>query len=291
MNGDALSYAIVTPVWNEEERLPVLAACIEAQRLLPTSWILVDTGSSDSTPFLVAELASRQPWIRSIELVEARAARGGPVVRGFAAGIRALGSDLPDVVVKLDADLTFDESYFQELLDGFAREPRLGIASGLCYEQTDGEWRPVYGTRSHVWGASRAYRRACLEEVLPLEERQGWDEIDAIKAQLHGWRVGTLFGVPFRHHRAEGRRDGGRRRWLDQGDTAHYMGYRFSYLLVRALFKARRDPVALAMVEGYLRAVVRRAPVLPDRAARTHLRDTQRLRMLPVRVREALGKG
>jgi glycosyltransferase involved in cell wall biosynthesis len=290
MTRDGLSYAVVTPVWNEEERLPVLAACIEAQRLLPAAWIVVDTGSDDSTPGLLDELSSRHSWIRTVELGEARAARGGPVVRAFAAGIRELGADLPDVVVKLDADLTFDDSYFRELLDGFEREPRLGIASGLCYEESDGAWRPVYGTRSHVWGASRAYRRACLAEVLPLEERQGWDEIDAIKAQLHGWRVGTLFDVPFRHHRPEGRRDGGRRRWLDQGDTAHYMGYRFSYLLLRSLFQARHDPAALAMVEGYLRATLRRAPVMQDRAAREHLRSTQRLRMLPLRLREALGK-
>jgi glycosyltransferase involved in cell wall biosynthesis len=290
MTRDGLSYAVVTPVWNEEERLPVLAACIEAQSLLPTAWIVVDTGSDDSTSRVLDELSSRHSWIRTVRLGEVRAARGGPVVRAFAAGIRELGNDLPDVVVKLDADVTFDTTYFRQLLDGFENEPRLGIASGLCYEESDGAWRPVYGTRSHVWGASRAYRRACLVEVLPLEERQGWDEIDAIKAQLNGWQVGTLFDVPFRHHRAEGGRDGGRRRWLDQGDTAHYMGYRFSYLLLRSLFKARREPAALAMVEGYLRAALMRAPVLADRQAREHLRNTQRLRMVPLRIREALGK-
>jgi hypothetical protein len=68
------------------------------------------------------------------------------------------------------------------------------------------------------------------------------------------------------------------------------MGYRFSYLLLRSLFKARREPAALAMVEGYLRAALMRAPVLADRQAREHLRNTQRLRMVPLRIREALGK-
>jgi biofilm PGA synthesis N-glycosyltransferase PgaC len=291
MTDGALSYAVVTPVWNEEENLPAVAACIEAQTRRPTAWVLVDTGSDDSTPALLEELRGRHSWISTVALGgEVRAARGGPVVRAFAAGIEALGPALPDVVVKLDADLTFGPNYFDELLAGFARDPRLGIASGLCYEEEDGEWRPVYGTRSHVWGASRAYRRACLAQVLPLEERQGWDEIDAIKAQLRGWSVGTLFDVPFRHHRPEGRRDGGRRRWLDQGDTAHYMGYRFSYLFVRALFKARREPAALAIVEGYLRAAISRAPVLDDREARDYLRSTQRLRKLSLRAREALGK-
>jgi hypothetical protein len=44
------------------------------------------------------------------------------------------------------------------------------------------------------------------------------------------------------------------------------------------------------MVEGYVRATLRRTPVMPDRAAREYLRSTQRLRMLPLRLREALGK-
>jgi poly-beta-1,6-N-acetyl-D-glucosamine synthase len=285
-----LAYSIVTPVWNEEDNLPRLAACIEEQSRAPAAWVIVDTGSTDSTARIAAELAGRHEWVRTISLDPADVARGGPVVRAFAAGLAELGDDLPDVIVKLDADLDFDTDYFDGLLRAFERAPKLGIASGLCYERSGDGWRPEYGTRSHVWGASRAYRRECLQDVLPLEERQGWDEIDAIRARLHGWTVGTLFDVPFRHLRAEGARDGGRQRWLDQGDTARYMGYRFSYLLARALYKARRDPAALAMVWGYSRAALAREPVLPDPEAREYLRRQQRLRELPVRAREALGK-
>jgi glycosyltransferase involved in cell wall biosynthesis len=279
------AYAVVTPVWNEAENLPRLAACLSAQTRRPAAWVVVDTGSTDETPEVLAKLEARH-----VALGEASGARGGPIVRAFAAGLAELGGDLPEVVVKLDADLDFEPDYFDRLVSAFERNPRLGIASGLCYERVDGEWTPGYGTRSHVWGASRAYRRECLREVLPLEERQGWDEIDAIKAQLRGWEVGTLFDLPFRHLRAEGERDGGGRRWLDQGDTARYMGYRFSYLLARAVFRARHEPAALAMVPGYLRAAITRAPVLPDPGARAYLRRTQRLRELPVRAREALGR-
>ena len=37
-------------------------------------------------------------------------------------------------------------------------------------------------TGSTVWGATRAYRWECLQQVLPLEERLGWDGIDEFKA-------------------------------------------------------------------------------------------------------------
>ena len=286
-----LSYAAITPARNEAENLARLAACLTAQTQLPAAWLIVDNGSTDGTDEVAEELARRHDWIRVLAVPGARtAARGGPIVRAFAAGAAELADAASDILVKLDADLTLGPDYFHELVGAFAADARLGIASGICHELEEGAWRPLYGTRSHVWGACRAYRRECLREVAPLEERQGWDEIDALKAQLRGWRVGTIFDLPFYHHRPEGERDGARTRWADQGDTAHYMGYRASYLLLRALFQARSDPRALALVWGYGRAAARRAPRLADREARAYLREQQRLRVLSLRAREALGR-
>jgi poly-beta-1,6-N-acetyl-D-glucosamine synthase len=286
-----LSYAVITPARNEATNLVPLARCLAAQTVLPTRWMIVDNGSTDRTAEVAGRLAREHEWIRQTAAPgEPGAVRGGPIVRSFAAGLAALDDIAPDVVVKLDADLTMAAGYFDGLLTAFAADRQLGIASGICHEQENGSWRPLYGTRSHVWGACRAYRRECLRDVLPLEERQGWDEIDALKAQLRGWRVGTLFELPFYHHRPEGDRDGARARWADQGDTAHYMGYRPSYLFLRTVFQARHDPHALGMLWGYGRAAVQRAPRLADEHARAYLREQQRLRALPLRAREALGR-
>jgi glycosyltransferase involved in cell wall biosynthesis len=281
----ASTYAVVTPVRNEEENLVRLADCMARQSLQPAAWLIVDTGSTDGT----AELARALPGARLLTSPGAAVAtRGGPIVRAFTTGLAAL-DPAPDVVVKLDADLSFGPDYFERLVAAFDADPSLGMASGICTELEDGEWRPLHGTRSHVWGAARSYRWACLEHVLPLEERQGWDEIDAIRAQIAGWRVGTLAELPFRHHRPEGERDGMRRRWADQGDTAHFMGYRVSYLLARTAFRIPRDPASLAMLWGYARAGLERRPRC-DSAVRAHLRREQSVQRLPLRIREALGR-
>ena len=78
---------------------------------------------------------------------------------------------LPDVVVKVDADITFPWDHFEQLMARFARDERLGIASGTCYEQVDGAWVERHVTGDHVWGAARAYRREVLPVVMPLEPR------------------------------------------------------------------------------------------------------------------------
>ncbi len=286
-----LSYALITPVLDELENLIRLAASIECQTLKPCSWVIVDTGSTDATLELAESLAARLPFATALSTGgPMRPVRGGPIVRGFTTGIEALDV-VPDIVVKLDADLSFEPDYFERLVAAFAQDPRLGLASGVCTELRDGEWRPLFGTRHHVWGACRSYRWDCLQQVLPLEERMGWDEIDSIKAQIRGWRARTLSDALFRHHRTEGIRDGSqRRRWHAEGKTTHYMGYRFSYVVVRAIWRARRQPAALALISGYVTAARRHEPQCPDHGVLAHMRSEQRARRLPLRLRESLGR-
>jgi len=286
-----LSYAVVTPARDEAANLRRLAESMLAQRVRPAEWVVVDNGSTDETPALVGDLAARLGWIRLVTVPgDERARPGAPVVRAFHAGLAALRREA-DVVVKLDADVSFDPDHFEVLLAAFAGRPRLGIAGGDCLELDRGVWRAVPVTGAHVRGAERAYRRACLDQVLPLEERMGWDGIDELRATVHGWETEIVAGVGFRHHRPVGARDGGRRRrWLAQGEGAHYMGYRPSYIALRTLRRTLREPAAAAMLWGYARAAVRREPRYADARVRDELRRGQRLRELPLRAREALGR-
>lgn len=287
----ALSYAVVTPVRNEADNLPRLCAALAAQERLPVSWVVVDTGSTDATLAVTRGLASRHPWLRVERLPESGSlARGGPIAEAFELGYGTL-DPRPDIVVKLDADTSFEPSYFPRLLEEFARDPRLGMASGTCHEREAGTWRERHVTGTTVWGASRAYRRDCLDQVLPLERRMGWDGVDEFRANARGWRTRTFKHIPFRHHRREGERDGAAHRArLAQGRAARFLGYRLWYLALRALWHARREPAALAMIWGYLRATLAREPQLEDPAARAYLRRQQSLRLLPLRLAEAVGR-
>lgn len=292
-----LRYAVVTPARNEADNLRRLAACFATQTVKPARWIIVDDGSSDDTPAVAARIARDHAWASALPSPGALT-RTGPLGSGrragrdviaFTAGIATL-SEAPDVVVKVDADVSFEPDYFERLLGEFASDPALGIASGTCYEIENGSWQARHVTRVHVRGASRAYRWSCFTDVSPLEERLGWDGIDEIKANVRGWTTKTIPGLAFRHHRSVGERDGARRAWSAQGDTAHYMGYRVSYLVLRALHHARREPAALAMVGGYLRAALRRAPRCGDASVRAYLRRYQSPRELGLRLQEALGR-
>jgi biofilm PGA synthesis N-glycosyltransferase PgaC len=289
--GTPKSYAIVTPVRDEEDNLRRLATCLAAQTGMPATWLVVDDGSLDETPELVASLAAEHSWVRLVSADGGSLARGAPIVRAFQLGLAAL-QPLPDVVVKLDADISMGPDHFERLLAAFERDPRLGIAGGIGYEkQPDGVWRQRHGTGPAVWGGCRAYRRECLRDILPLEEHMGWDTLDLLKANLRGWSTEVFYDLSFRHHRIEGERDGDRLRTsMIQGEGAHYMGYRLSYLLIRVLYRMLRNPAAVGLLLGYLRAWLRRSPRCADAELRAYVRAQQRLRTLPIRIREALRK-
>jgi glycosyltransferase involved in cell wall biosynthesis len=280
----ALSYAVVTPARNEAENLERLAVALAAQTRTPSVWVVVDDGSTDDTGHLLGELADLHNWIQPVtppdsardELAQGR--RGGRALESFRTGVRALQGRV-DVVIKVDADVDFDADYCERLVDRFAADSDLGIASGTCYEREISGWVRRTKANTTVWGASRAYRWDCLSDVMGLEPRMGWDGLDELSVQLRGLRTETFVDLPFRHHRPEGGREhSGLHHGEALGRASWYMGYRPSYIAMRALYRARTEPRALAMIWGYGAAALRREPRCPDARLVDALRERQRLR-------------
>ncbi len=286
-----LSYAVITPARDEAENLPRLCASLAEQTIRPLTWFVIDNGSTDATRQVAEEIAQTHDWATVLSMeADDSPTRAEPTVRAFQLGLAELGS-AADVIVKLDADVSFAPDYFERLLTAFATNPMLGMASGTCYERQAGDWRQRHVTAGHVWGASRAYRRPCLEDVQPLEAGLAWDGIDELRAAVKGWRATTLVELPFYHHRPEAARESSRwRAWAATGAMSYYMGYRFSYLVLRSLHHARRDVAAVVSIWGYAASALRRQPRYPDAAVRDYLRRKQSIRNLPTRIGEAFGR-
>jgi poly-beta-1,6-N-acetyl-D-glucosamine synthase len=283
-----LSYAAVTPARDEARNLPRLATSLAGQTVLPAAWVIVENGSSDGTAEIAQALAAEHAWITVLHSEAGdRYDRTSPYMRAFHAGVAALAGT-GDLVVKLDADVSMDGDYFERLSAAFEQDPALGIASGTLLEERDGQWREWVLLNDHCWGPTRTYRRACLEVVLPLDDGIGYSVIDEAKAHLAGFSTRTLTSLPFRHHRPEGAGEGSMwRNWHSQGAAAHYLGYRFSYLVARCTYRLRHDRAALALPIGYVGAALRRRPRYGDTAVVSAVREQQRARHF---VRAVLGR-
>ncbi len=109
--------SLVIPAYNEEENVKVLlerVAASLAQTGRPFEVIIVDDGSTDSTPQLLADAMRQYPWLRVL-----RMAKNGGQSAAFEAGFEAARGD---VIGTIDADLQNDPEEIPRLLpmlDGY----------------------------------------------------------------------------------------------------------------------------------------------------------------------------
>ena len=74
----------------------------------------------------IAEMASaRHPWVQVVHR-EDRGERkvGGGVIKAFYAGFEKLRTTDYDFICKIDADVTFPESYFEGIMKKMEEDPR-----------------------------------------------------------------------------------------------------------------------------------------------------------------------
>jgi glycosyltransferase involved in cell wall biosynthesis len=263
----SLRYVIISPVKDEERYVELTLRSVTSQSVLPVLWIIVDDGSSDRTPEIVAGYAVRFPFIRLVQHRRSGSRRPGPpVIHAFNFGKAALAATDYDVIVKLDCDLSFEPTYFERLLEHFERNDKLGVASGIYLETEDGSaWTPVSMPAYHAFGASKVIRRACFEDINGFVAAAGWDTVDEIRAMARGWETRHFQELPTRHHKREGTGIGPLRTSRMHGEIFYVTGGDPLFFLLKTVHRVRATPIglnALAMASGYVGAAMRRKPKL-----------------------------
>ena len=284
-----MSYAIVSPVKDEARRLRATAASIASQTLKPRRWVIVDDGSTDGTREIAHQLAARHDWISAIDSgAEGERSRGGRVVRAFERGRAELQGE-HDFLVKLDGDITLPPDYFERVARTFATDTEAGIVGGRVLVHDGSKWVPERVGRHTVHGAIKAYRSETLRDIGGLHASMGWDGIDEYAAKARGWKVIPIDGLLVHHHRQRGSKQRWWRARVEEGRGAHYMGYRPSFVIVRAGYRmlVEKPPLlgGAALFAGWLHAAARRASIVDDPEAVAALREEQKHRLRGRRVR------
>ena len=288
----ALSYSIVTPAYNETSFLPRVFEAIAAQTLRPVKWGIVDDRSTDATWTLINAAARRYPFIEPIQVQgEPGPALGSNVVRLFNLGCARI-TPAAAFLVKMDADVLLPPDYFATLLAHFQSNPRLGIASGKTYNFQHGTWVLERIADSHVTGACKTYRSACLSEMGGLIPILGWDILDVAQARRHDWHTRSFRDLPLYHLRLTGSATGMVRANLRYGRCYYVIRAHPLFMLAKTFYRALERPYLMSLLIplGYLMAALRREPRLDEMGLAEFLRREQldRLRGRTLRQEEWL---
>lgn len=278
-------YVIVTPARNEAQFIELTLKSVVAQTILPLKWMIVSDGSTDGTDELVKKYATDHAWIELLRTPERQERDFAGKVHAFNAGYARVKDLDYEVIVSLDADISFDAGYFSFLLERLSSDTRLGLV-GTPFRETSGQ---TYDYRfvniEHVSGACQVFRRACFESIGGYVPVKGGsiDHIAVLSARMKGWKTRTFTEKVCQHHREMGTAE---RSILTSrfklGVKDYAVGNHPLWELFRTVYQMKFAPVGLgglALGTGYFWALLRRVkrPV-PQELVAFHRRE-QMLRL------------
>ncbi|MCF7955513.1 MAG: glycosyltransferase family 2 protein [Phycisphaerae bacterium] len=182
---------IITPAYNEAAYIERTINSVMSQTFLPEKWIIVDDGSTDATGEIIRSYALKYDLIQyhRREKVQGQSYYGSNVY-AIMEGYSAIKGEDFDFLAVLDADITLPADYYQQILNQFALDEKLGVASGVYMDLVDGKLRKILNDRRSTPKAIQVFRRECFESIggyIPLKYG-GEDTCSCFMARMNGWK-------------------------------------------------------------------------------------------------------
>jgi len=284
---------LIAPCRDEESYARRTLDALERQTLQPALIVVVDDGSTDDTPRILEQYRSRLRSMRVIRREDrGRRAVGPGVIEAFYAGLDTVDLDDFDYLCKIDLDLDLPDRYFEILVARMEKDPRLGTCSGKPYYVHPRTGRLISegcGGETSV-GMTKLYRVQCFREIGGFVRQVMWDGIDNHRCRMLGWKAASWDDPPIRFTHL--RPMGSSHRGILTGRMRHGFGQYFMgsdplYVLASAAFRLAKPPYIMggtAILWGYLKAALDRAPRYEDQGFRQFLRRYQRQALLHGKV-------
>ena len=200
-------YVIITPAYNEAAYIEQTIQSVLSQNILPAQWIIVDDSSSDESAKIIKKYAREHDFIHYHF-------RDKPAGQDyFASNVYAIMEGYDNIknscfnfLAILDADICLPRDYYQKILEKFATDNQLGVASGIYENLINGKLCPVLHDRRSTPKAIQVFRREVFEQIggfLPLKFG-GEDTITCIMTRMAGWKAWSFPDIKVIHLRPTG---------------------------------------------------------------------------------------
>lgn len=237
---------VVLAVRNEAESLESVLAALNQQTLLPSVVVVVDDGSTDTTPQLLSRVAGAYGFELRVVRLPSHEARynGRPELGGVInSGLSVVRAHHPPVayVMKVDGDHILPRNYTESIVERMEANPRLAVASGhILGEQY---------TATSPRGTGMVVRAGFWNEAdgMKFPLIYGWESWLNFKAMQMGYETRSFREVTSRVTRPT------RKKGAALGRTMYAIGFTWPAAVWSCLRIARRSlRTALEVFYGYV---------------------------------------
>ena len=208
-----LNYALITPVKNEEINLINLSDVIIKQSILPIIWVIINDYSEDNTGNIIKQLMKKYSWIECINIKKSKVRNLDEKFAkicnlGFRYAISKCIEKKIEIkyLIKVDADMIFENTCIEKMLTEFENDKKLGIASPTVIDisqkslidKIKNDLREGKKIDPSIKQASfrfhfepsdglRLYKKQTYEEIGGIPITKSPDTVVAVKSKFKNW--------------------------------------------------------------------------------------------------------
>jgi len=280
-----IKYVLITPARNEESYIEKTIRSVISQTVLPEKWVVVSDQSTDRTDEIVKAYAEKNSFISLVRVRERKITSFAAKVKAFENGYMSLKGVDYKYIGNLDADLSFEDGYYESILSRFRENPNLGIAGGHRFTVIGKKLKPEEHRPWSVCAGIQLFRRECYENIggYVLIDRVE-DTVAEIMARMKGWEVRSFPEGKVIHHRPLGAAtDLILPLLFKYGASEYAIGYHPLYEIGKFFLRIRNEkPYFLggaARLSGYFWASLRRSKKVLPHEVISYVRREQLKRM------------
>ncbi|WP_196214035.1 glycosyltransferase family A protein [Methanolobus vulcani] len=251
---------MITPAKNEELNIEKLIFSVMNQTLKPLLWLIIDDGSTDSTPEIIHKAELEHEWVTSITLNEKPRDVHKHYVEICNNGFRNIidiaasrGLDFNYIGV-VDADIILENTFFENLITEFEKNSSLGIASGaVTYIDENGNEEIEYVKNDEPVGAMRLWNIECFNETNGYYSSYAPDSVSNVLALLNGWEVKLFYHIKAIHLRKTRTAEGVYNGYKLMAVSDYYRNYHPLFLILKSLsILIKRPLIGISYIHGLI---------------------------------------
>lgn len=282
----ARTYVLMTAAYNEEAYIERTIQSVLSQTLRPRRWVIVSDNSTDRTDAIIQRYADAHDFIRFLRVVKKEGHSFRSKVIALKRGEELLRGVEYEFVGNLDADISLEGSYFENLTNHFVLHPEIGIIGGFVHEDDGAGFQSRwFNSTANVPHAAQLVRRECYEAIggYAVLKYGGEDWYAQTCAKMKGWKVESIPQFKIFHHRHTGASSRPVRNAFRLGRLDYSFGSDPVFEVVKCVRRFKEKPyllVAVARFAGFAGCYLRLEERAVPQEFAAFLRNEQRSRVI-----------